>query len=152
MASVKFPAVFSNAQMKKRGRQLAFKMASSSPFKSIKMLKYARIQEMERKEQKLRELKISHPSIIMGSLWGSPTPSNFLHILKHLPPGTSEIVVHLGTYSRQEHYPSGLDLEYFDNREFELIVASSIYLEEYFSYLNIQKIGYSKIPTSRRND
>jgi hypothetical protein len=71
--------------------------------------------------------------------------SNFLHILENLPNGTSEIILHFGTYTRQENYPSGLDLDYFKNRENELITVTSDYLKEYFSYLNIRTIGYSEI-------
>ncbi len=150
IASIKYPDVFSNSAMKKRGRQIALRLVLTAHFKAGSLLKYRRIYEMEKKVQKLNELGILHPDLLIECFWGDPTASNFLHILENLPNGTSEVILHFGTYTRQENYPGGLDLDYFKNRENELITVTSDYLKEYFSYLNIRTIGYSEIPTEKK--
>lgn len=109
------------------------------------MWKCTTLGEMERKARLLDEQGIPHPGILIGSLWGEPTASNFLEILKYLPEGDAEILVHLGSFTRQAPYPSGLDVFYFENRELELITITSLFWEEYFNYLNIKRIGYSDL-------
>ena len=147
IAGVKYPGVFSNSKMKKRGRQTARRLIFTAPFKAISLFKYFRIHEMEKKIKKLDELGILHPDLLIGSFWGDPTASNLLYILEHLPKGTSEIILHLGTSTRQENYPSGLEVDYFKNRELELITVTGDYLKEYINWLNIRTIGYSDIST-----
>jgi predicted glycoside hydrolase/deacetylase ChbG (UPF0249 family) len=149
MASVKYPGVLSNSNMVKRGHQMVFRMAFTNPFKAIRLKKYFRIHEMMRKTQKLTELGILHPDLFIECFWGEPTASNLVHILEHLPSGTSELVLHFGSYTRQENYPSGLDLDYFKNREYELLTCTSDYLKEYINYLNISTINYSQLSTDR---
>jgi hypothetical protein len=145
IASVKYPELFRNSQIQKRGRQIALRLALKAPLKAITLLQYSRIHEMEKKAQKLDNHGIVHPDLLIECFWGDPTPSNFLHILEHLPSGTSEVVLHLGTIASQESYPSGLDLDYFKNRENELITVTSDYLQEYYKFLNIRTIGFSEI-------
>jgi len=150
LASVKYPDLFPNSKMNRYGRQIARRFAFNSPFRAIGLLKYTGIDEMEKKMKKLDDLGILHPGLFVESFWGNPTQSNFLHILKHLPMGISEVVLHLGTDTRQENYPSGLDLDYFINREKELITVSENNLKEYISCLNITTIGYSDIAVHKR--
>jgi len=145
IAGIKYPDLFKNSQINKRGRQIARRLALNAPLKAISLLKYSRIHEMDKKVHKLDELGILHPDLFIECFWGDPTPSNFLHILEHLPIGISEVVVHLGTNTSQESYPSGLDLDYFKNRENELITITSDYLKEYYNYLNIRTIRFSEI-------
>ena len=147
IASVKYPKLFSNSNMAKRARQLALKMAITAPLKAIRIKKYFRIHEMQRKTRKLDELGILHPDLFIDGFWGEPTASNLLYIIKNLPNGVSEIVFHFGSYTRQENYPSGLDLDYFKNREYELITATSDYLKKYINHLNIKTISFSQIST-----
>jgi predicted glycoside hydrolase/deacetylase ChbG (UPF0249 family) len=143
IASVKYRDLFPNSQINKRGRQLAFKFAVAAPFKAISFLKYTRLQEMNKKIKKLDDLGILHPDLLVDCFWGDPTPSNFLNILKNLPGGCSEIVLHCGTATRQENYPSGLDLNYFKNRENELLTITGDNIKENYRYLGIKTIGYS---------
>ena len=145
IAGIKFPELFSNSNMAKRGRQLALKLATTAPLKALRLKKYFRIEEMERKAQKLDELGILHPDLFVEGFWGDPTASNLLRIIEHLPKGVSEIVFHFGSYVRQENYPSGLDLNYFKNREYELITATSDYLKKYINYLSISTINFSQL-------
>ena len=149
IASVKYPGLFSISKIKKRGRQTVRRLIFTAPFKAISLFKYSRIHEMEKKVKKLDELGILHPDLLIGSFWGDPTASNLLYILEHLPNGISEIILHFGTYIRHENYPGGLDLDYFKNREYELITVTGNYLKEYINYLNIRTIGYSDISTDR---
>lgn len=145
IASVRYPDIFPNSQMSKHGHKIAFRFALTHPFKAIGLLKYSRIYEMEKKAQKLDELGISHPDLLIDYFWGDPTAANFLYILENLPACISELILHFGTYSRQDNYPTGLNVDYFKNRENELITVTSDYLKEYFNYLNIRTIGYSEI-------
>ncbi|MFZ4708065.1 MAG: hypothetical protein ACOYMF_18830, partial [Bacteroidales bacterium] len=105
--------------------------------------KYTRLQEIEKKIQKLDEVGVTHPDLLIEYFWGNPTFSNYKYILEHLPEGCSELILHLGTDTRQENYPSGLDLAYFANREQELITVTSDHLQECYNSLNIKTIGYS---------
>ena len=145
-ASVKYPKVFTNSQMKKRYRSLAFKCAFAAPFVAFDIMKYSKIDAMADKSNKLEELGIRHPDVIVESLWGEPTASNLLHILENLPAGTSEIVLHFGTHAHPDEIPSGLEGSYFKNRENELLTLTSNYLKEYYAHWNITTIGYSDIP------
>jgi len=143
--SVKYPETFPNSHMNKRGHQIALRFALTHPFKAIGLLKYIRNREMERKAEILDELGILYPDLLIDYFWGDPTAANLLYILEHLPKGVSELILHLGTYSRQDNYPGGLDVDYFKNRENELIICTNDYLKEYLNYLNIRTIGYSEI-------
>jgi predicted glycoside hydrolase/deacetylase ChbG (UPF0249 family) len=144
-ASSKYPGLFANSPVNKFRRQTALRFIFSHPFKAIGLLKYTRINEMEKRAKKLHDLGIFHPDLQIMSFWGDPTADNFLYLMEHLPEGTSEIVLHIGTQTRQENYPRGLDLSYFRNREYELITVTSDYLQGYMDYLNIKTIGYAEI-------
>lgn len=148
IGSIKYPDILSNSNRAKSVRQTVRRMAFKAPFKIIRLRKYFRINEMERKSQKLDEFGILHPDLCIDGFWGDPTASNLLHIVEHLPVGISEMVVHFGSYIREENYPSGLDLEYFKNREYELMTGTSDYLKKYINYLNIRTISFSELPNS----
>lgn len=147
LASVKYPDILSNSNMVKRGRQIVRRMAFTAPIKTIRLRKYFRIHEMERKSQQLDKLGIKHPDLFIEGFWGDPTAANLIHIVEHLPNGVSEIVFHFGSYIRQENYPSGLDLDYFKKREYELLTGTSDYLKNYIAYLNIRTISFSELST-----
>jgi len=146
VASKKHPDLFSNSHLNKRYRRITFKCAFANPFKSLHLLKYSKLNVMEKKAETLDQLGISHPDLLVECFWGEPTASNLIHILENLPEGTSELILHFGTYSHPESSPSGLDREYFKNRENELLTLTSEYLKEYFTHLNVTTIGYSDIP------
>lgn len=145
IASKKYPSVFSNSEIKKRYRQLALNLALSAPFKALNLMKYSKVEEMEGKVQKLDESGILHPDLLIETMWGNPSASNMLYILEHLPPGTSEITLHFGTKAGSGEYPSGLNLDYFNNREYELLTLTSEYLKRYYENNNIQTVGYTDL-------
>lgn len=145
LAGVKYPDEFPHSQMNVFGRQTFTRLALKDPLIAAGLLKYARSHETEKKLVKLDRLGIMHPDFLIEYFWGNPTPSNFIYILEHLPNGTSELILHLGTGTRQEFYPTGLDLSYFRNREYELITVTSDSINNYFDYLNIKKVGYSTL-------
>lgn len=147
IASVKYPDILSNSNKVKLVRQTVRRMAFRAPFKTIRLRKYFRIHEMERKSQKLDEYGILHPDLLIDSFWGYPTAANLIHIIENLPNGVSEIVFHFGSYDRQKKYPNGLDLEYFNKREYELLTGTSEYLKKYIDYLNIRTICFSELPS-----
>jgi len=105
VGSVKNPNVFSHSKMKKRGRKLARKLFFQSPFKAIRLSKYLSIQEMEKKTRKLDERGIPHPDLLIDCFWGNPTTSHLSYILENIPDGTSELILHVGTGTRQEATP-----------------------------------------------
>jgi len=147
LASRRYPKIFSNSKMIKRARQIVFNFAFRSPFKALKLIKYFNTAEMERKSEMLDIKGITHTDLFIESFWGEPTPENYIKILENLPEGTLEVVLHVGTKTREENYPSGLDLTYFKNREYELITCTSEYLKEYINRLNIRTINFSDLPT-----
>lgn len=147
IAGIKYPDQFPDSRMKAHGRKMAIKSAIHRPLKTISLLKYAGIREIERKVQKLDKLEILHPDLLIEYLWGNPTLSNLNYILEHLPVGTSELILHLGSETREGNYPSGLDLDYFVNREKELMTITNTPLKEYCKLFNINTIGYSDLPS-----
>ena len=151
LAGVKYPRVFTNSNMKKRYRHLAFKCVIASPSAAVALMKNSKVDMMEEKVQKLEELEIGHPDILVESFWGEPTASNLIHILENLPEGTSEIILHFGTFTHPDNIPSGLERDYFNHRENELITVTSDYLKEYYNHLKIKTIGYSDIAAEENN-
>jgi predicted glycoside hydrolase/deacetylase ChbG (UPF0249 family) len=149
IAGIKYPDIFPNSQMYKYGRKLVSSFVCRNPFKALGLLKYARKNEMEKKIQKLDELQIRHPDLLIEYLWGNPSVTNLNYILENLPTGVSELSLHLGTSSRQENYPSGLDLNYFSNREKELKLITDDSIKTFISQFNVKMIGYSNL--SRTN-
>jgi predicted glycoside hydrolase/deacetylase ChbG (UPF0249 family) len=145
VAGVKYPDLFPNSKMNAYGRQLARRLALKEPLKAISLVKYSRISEVSKKVKKLDNHGIPHPDLLIEYFWGDPSITNLNYILEHLPQGTSELILHLGSETRLENYPSGLDRDYFKNRENELKTITSDYLKEYFTYLNIKTIGYSAL-------
>ncbi len=145
IASARYPDLFPNSHLNKRGRQIALRFAFSNPFTAITLLKYCHVPEMERKVNRMDELGLLHPDLLIDYFWGDPSQTNYLYIIEHLPNGISELILHIGTSARQENYPSGLDLGYFENREKELVTATDDHLKEQYKYLNIKTIGYSEI-------
>jgi predicted glycoside hydrolase/deacetylase ChbG (UPF0249 family) len=150
IAGVKYRDMFPDSRIRKHGFRIASRLALSHPFKALNLLKYSGINEMEKKANKLDELKILHPDLLIEYFWGNPTATNFLYILEHLPAGISELVLHVGTGTRQENYPSGLDLDYFKNRENELATITGDRQRELISSLNIRTTGYSNMPNDLR--
>lgn len=152
LAGSKYPEIFSNSQMNKRKRQAAFQLATSHPYKALCLLKNTRINTVQCKKDRLYDLGIVHPDLFITSFWGEPTIENFSHIIEHLPKGVSEVVVHIGTDTRELAYPSGLEAGYFTTRELELSTISSDYIREYMNYLNIETINYSEIAEIGQNE
>jgi chitin disaccharide deacetylase len=145
IASVKYPELYPDSHLNQRGKQIAQRFALNNPLRAIKLVKYCHAPEMDRKVSRMDELGILHPDLLIDTFWGDPCQTNYLYIIEHLPNGISEIILHVGTSTRQENYPSGLDLGYFENREKELAVATDEHLKELFNNLNIRTIGYSEI-------
>ncbi len=148
IAGMIYPDLFPNSRMREYGRQKATKLAFHEPLKAASLLKYTHMQEIEKKIQKLDKLSVTHPDLLIEYFWGNPTISNYKYILEHLPEGCSELILHLGTDTRQVNYPSGLDLDYFSKREQELKTVTGDHLHEYYKHLNIKTIGYSDIRSS----
>lgn len=152
LAGVKYPKIFTNTQMKKRYRKLAFHCVINAPFVAFDIIKYSKVDAMEDKLNRLDELSIPHPDILVESFWGEPTAANLLNILDNLPTGTSELILHFGTHAHPLEVPSGLDRDYFSNREKELLTFTSMYLKGYYSHFNITPIGYSDITKKTENE
>ena len=148
IASIKYPDLFPNSNMNKYGRQVAARFAVSNPVKALSFRKLARLQEIENKVHKLETNRIPHPDLLIDYFWGNPTSLNFNYILGHLPDGISELILHVGTGTWQPFYPSGLDLDYFKNREIELATITNYGLKEYCDSLNIRIVGYGAISGS----
>jgi hypothetical protein len=97
----------------------------------------------------LDRLGVAHPDVLVDYFYGRPTIENALYILRNLPKQISEIVVHIGNSTRQSDFPNGLDTGYFDDRERELAVLTSVYLREYARLLNVSFIRFSDLARVR---
>lgn len=144
-ASMKFPDAYRNSSTQRQARRLARKLLFRSPATAIYLRKQFYLEEMERKSAELDSLGIPHPDLMIDCFYGDPTPANLIRILENLPPGTSEIIVHLGKSSCREEHPNGPGTDYLRQRECELITLTSPYLSEYLSCLKIKKISYSEL-------
>jgi hypothetical protein len=144
--SVLYPRLYPGAGTQRKGASVAGRLALTSPFRAMRLLKYASRAEMLRNAARLDERGIRHPDLLVDYLYGRPSAETVFHILENLPEGIVEIVLHLGTYERDPPYPPGLDLQYFRNREGELLLVTSEYLKQYFSFLNLRGIRFADLP------
>ena len=147
--SMKYPLLFPDAGIRKKGRDVAWRVAGRGLFNAIGLLRYTNVAQIEERVKLLDALDIPHPDILVDYLYGNPTVSNALHVLRNIPARISEIVVHLGTSRRSESYPVGLDTGYFDNREQELVVVTSTYLAEFAKTLGIVPVGFDDLASLR---
>ena len=145
VAGIKYPEIYPNSRMLAAGKKVALKVSINHPLQATDLLKYARKVEPRKNVQKLDALGIPHPDLLIEYFWGNPTLSNLSYILEHLPEGTSELILHLGTGTRQENYPSGLDIDYFNNRERELETITSYNFIDYCNALNVKTIGFKSL-------
>jgi len=98
--------------------------------------------EMASKHIYLKECGVRHTDYLIECFWGDPSLEYFKKIIQTLPPGTTELIVHLGTDTRVEPYPRGIDIDYFDFREIELDVITSPEVSELLRKENISLIGF----------
>lgn len=143
--SMKYRRLFPDAGTVKKGKEVAAQVAGRNLFGAIGLLPYTNLASMEKRVERLDELGIPHPAILIDYLYGNPTPFTAMHILRNLPAGISEIVVHLGTSRRSDVYPTGLDVAYFPRREQELAVVTSACLQEYAKSLNVHAVGFREV-------
>jgi predicted glycoside hydrolase/deacetylase ChbG (UPF0249 family) len=143
-ASVAYPRLFPDAGTVRKGKEIARHVAARNLFGALGLLPYANLASLEDRAAQLDELGIPHPDILIDYLYGSPSPTTAMHVLRNLPDGISEIVVHLGTSRRSDSYPPGLDVAYFPLREQELALVTSGYLGEYAASLGIRAIGFAE--------
>lgn len=142
LACKKYPFIFRNSDMRRQGSLLVFPLMLSNPVLVTQMFSYTRLFAMERKAGLLKEAGIEYPDLLVETFWGDPTLSNLAYILDHLPPGISEVIVHVGTATRTGCYPAGLDRYYFDNRERELTVIMDDTIQQMIRYHHIRKTSY----------
>lgn len=151
ISSIKHPELFPNSKFKKHGKKIGLKFGLKHPLKALAMLKYSRKSEMEAKVKVMNTNGISHPDVLIDYFWGNPTEENYRYIIENLPVGVSELMLHLGTDTRQVNYCSGLDLNYFENRERELKTIISNKVRQFYADKNIKLIGFSEIATFSNN-
>jgi len=144
-AGLKMPSVYTNKTNEKLVRKLKRKLAFRSISTASKLNKEFSLGKMIRKSNALDSLEILHPDLMIDCFYGDPTPENLIRILENLPPGTSEIIVHLGNYIRGDKFPPGLDTNYLRQRECELMCITSPYVQEYLKSLKITKATYSDL-------
>jgi predicted glycoside hydrolase/deacetylase ChbG (UPF0249 family) len=139
---------FADAGTRAVGTQLARKMAFRCPFAASRMMKYTEEEEVARNCQKLTDRGIDFPDHTIDYVYGDPSGHNILFILNHLPPGTSELIFHLGKPCDPEQIDPkmNLDLPYLPLREQELVIATSGYLRELLKEKNIEIIGFQDLP------
>jgi len=149
LASVKYPLEFPVSKMTLHAKKTVLKAAFMKPVKIAGMIKYIGIHEIERKIEMLDSLGILHSDILIDNFWELTSQANYKYIIGHLPEGTSELIVHLGTHTRQGFYPTGLDVSYFDQREEELKTINIAEKNQWYNQMDIKKINYSDIPKAQ---
>lgn len=142
LACAKYPLLFGNSGMRRKGSKLTFPLIFSNPMLAVQFLYYSRLKEMEKKAGILKDIGLEYPDLLVETFWGDPTLSNLTLILGHLPSGISEIIVHIGTNTRTGCYPVGLDENYFDNRERELKIILCDSLQKLIKYNHIRTVSY----------
>ena len=118
--------------------------------KALSLLPFTSVEEMERNEALLDKHAVPHPDYFIDYFWGNASLESFLYILRNLPPGVSEVAVHVGTNTREGNYPSGLETDYFPLRERELAVICSEEAANAIRNLGIRLTMFSELsgPTS----
>jgi predicted glycoside hydrolase/deacetylase ChbG (UPF0249 family) len=149
VASVAYPDIFPDAPTRKRARKIALRFAAAHPLEALRLLKHTTSQHMENMASALDRRGIPHPDLLVDALWGEPTPVNLRRSLENLPRGVSELIVHVGSRHRQETYPTGLDLGYFEARERELGLVTSTGTRELLEELDIRRVGYAALESAQ---
>lgn len=126
-------------------RRLATKFAARHPFKAVKILKYTRLKTMQQNLLRLQTEGIKHPDHVIDYFYGNPTAANLRYILENLPPGTSELVFHLGTDCDPKEVGKGVDKHYLTQRMRETAVVTNAALRDYLTEKNIQLISFSDL-------
>lgn len=91
------------------------------PFRAARVLPGTWLRLMNSKRL-LRRDGVLHPDHMIDAFFGNPTRENLRHILSHLPPGVSELVVHLAELPNPPtayEIPEGIDGAEFANRDAE---------------------------------
>jgi chitin disaccharide deacetylase len=147
VASMKYPDIFPKSSMKEAGYKILRAFLLSNPGTALSYVIDFQFKQINERAAKLDSAGIVHPDLLIDCFYGNPTVSNLRYILANLPPGVNELVLHLGTHDGQMEYPTGLDLDYFDNRELELSTVSTCSFNEYLKFLNVKKTRFSEINT-----
>jgi len=145
IASMKYPGIFPHSEMQKEGHKILRSFVISNPLKALTYLPEFSIRNLGSGNYLLDSKQIVHPNLLIDYFYGNPTESNLAYILENLPAGINELVLHLGTSARQEEYPTGLNLEYFSNRELELTTVNNTQFNDQLIKRNIQKVNYYEI-------
>ena len=145
LASMKYPEVFPNSFMHQEGYRIFRSFAIAHPLKALAYSNDFNVRDYNYAMSKLDNAQVTHPDLLIDYFYGNPTETNLTFILNHLPPGINEIVLHLGTQDRQQEYPSGLNLDYFSNREQELKTMTTCNFNDHLHQMSIKKINYSEI-------
>ncbi len=144
-AGLMIPSVYLNKTNKKMVQRLKRKLVFRSISTASKLNKEFSLEEMIRKSTELDSLDILHPDLMIDCFYGDPTPENLIRIMENLPPGTSEIIVHLGNFERQLDFPPGLDTTYLRQRECELMTITSPYVNEYLKVLKVKLVSFADL-------
>lgn len=138
---------YKNSMTTVRGKELAGQLAGTSPFRSMSFRKYGTIEEMERNQDSMNDLR--HPDYLIDGMWGTPTPENLLHLLSHLPEGTGELILHLGFFDPSEPVPYGIEEGYLVMRDFERACIDGDFALRWLKYLGIEQTTYSELSADK---
>lgn len=151
IAGMKYPEVFPGSPAGKQGVKVFRSFFRSNPGRALSVIADFRLLRTKEKAGLFDRAGIAYPDLFIEYFYGNPTTSNLDYILNHLPPGINELVLHLGTGTRQQDYPGGLDLAYFENRELELATVTRFGLNAHLQKLQIRKIGFSDLAGLRHH-
>lgn len=127
------------------GRKLARNFILRHPVKAVRIARHFKSEWMLERLQQLKEREIKHPDHLIDYFYGNPTSQNMLDILNHLPPGTSELMLHLGQNCHPKELGKGIDKYYLPYREQETAIVTREFLRPFLEKKNIQVISFSDL-------
>ncbi len=106
------------AKTRRRASLSVLGLIGRRPYSAIRLLPGTYVR-MILSRRHLRKLGVATPDHLIDSLYGTATVRNIRHILRHLPAGTSELVVHLGDCNDAHELPEGIETELLTERRTE---------------------------------
>ncbi len=132
------------ATTRKRAARSILGLLGARPFQALSVLPGTWIRLMNSK-RRLARAGVRHPDHLIDALFGRPTEENLRHIIGHLPPGVSELVVHLAdpaTTVDGSDVPRGIDGDEFPNRIEEQRLITAPWIPTLLSAHGVQRTRF----------
>jgi predicted glycoside hydrolase/deacetylase ChbG (UPF0249 family) len=109
---------FGYAKTRQRANRSILGLIYRRPYRAIRLLPGTYVRLLQSRRLLIRE-NVQAPDHLIDSLYGGASVHNIRHILRHLPSGISELVVHLGECDSVDELPPGIETELLQDRTIE---------------------------------